>query len=289
MDGLLISVFAGCAAIAAAMPPWLTTDRLVVLAILLATFAVVLICDASDTRTARRSKAVARAAQPAARWAIALLVDADEASGTLRPVVQLLGPQLPCEITVDLQVGDGCGDVRLTTQRYFSEPATRTDLMLGTLALPAGVAVARAALYNWTVIVAGDGDEIARRCGPLAAAACLNEEGELQAPDLEPVPEVVRPPTVTPDPVRRLRWTIVFLCATDVIAIGGYLLTTLSAWLWFAAVPLFLVAGFLLITAAILLFASCPLCGRPTTVIARVGAQRCDACGGDFTLTPNSL
>jgi hypothetical protein len=289
MDGLSLSVFAGCAAIVAGLPTWLTTERLVVVVIPLATLALVLVFDALDKRAARRMKAAALAAQPAPKWAIALLVDADEKSGILRPSVQVFGPRLASDILVDLRVGDEHGEVRLTTERRFSAPATKNDLVLGTLTLPDGVPAAQAALWDWTVVLSNDGHEIARRCGPLTASGLVNDEGELQAPDLEPVPEEVELPGLTPDPVRRLRWTIGFLCATDGIAIGGYLLTTLTAWLWFAAVPLFLLAGLLLVAAGILLHAACPICGRTTTVVRRTGTQRCDACRGDFTLTPGPL
>jgi len=289
MEGLLPSVFAGCLATVAATPSWFTSTQLVVLAIPLAMVAAILLLDWWDRRAARRAKVASVAAQPKPQWAIALLVDADEKSGILRPIVQLLGPQLPSGISVDLHVNGEDGDVRLTTERRFSEPATRTDLVLGTLAVPDGVSVAEAALCDWTVVVSHDGHELTRRRGPLAAAPGLNDEAELQAPDLEREPEVVTPPPVTPDPVRSLRWTIGLSCTVSGIIIGGYLLTTLSAWLWFAAVPLFLLAGILLVAAALLLHTSCPLCGRPTTVFGRTGVQRCDACGGQFTLTPSPL
>ena len=289
MNGFLLSILAGFPAIAAATPAWLTSERLVILGILFVTVASVIVLDVHDKRAARRAKAAAVAAQPKPEWAVSLLVDADEKSGILRPIVQIVGPPLPSDITVDLHVGDESGEVRLTTERRFSEPATRTDLVLGTLAVPDGVSVAEVALCDWTVVVSHDGHEFARRCGPLAAAPRLNDEAELQAPDLEREPEVVPPPLVTPDPVRSLRWTIGLSCTVSGVAIGGYLLTTLSAWLWFAAVPLFLLAVVLLVAAALLLHTSCPLCGRPTTVLGRTGAQRCSACGGQFTLTPGPL
>ncbi len=283
MDGPA-SRLRGRPAIAAVASARLTSDGLVILGILLVASSR----SSSwtwDKRAARRAKAAALAAQPAPQWAISLLVDADEKSGILRPIVQLLGPQLPSDITVDLHVGDERGDVRLTTERRFSDPATRTDLVLGTLAVPDGVSVAEAALCDWTVVVSHDGHEIARRRGPLAAAPRLNDEAELQAPDLEPEPDVEPPPPATPDPVRHLRWTIGLSCSVCGCAIGGYLLTTLSAWLWFVAVPLFLLAAILLVAAALVLHTPCPLCGRLTTVVGRTGAQRCDACAR-FTLTP---
>jgi hypothetical protein len=289
MDSVPISVFARFAAITAALPAWLTTERLVILAIPLATLAVVVAYDVLDRRAARRVWAAACAAQPAPQWAIALLVDADEQSGILRPSVQVFGPRLSSDILVDLRVGDERGDVHLTTERRFSQPVTKTDLVLGTLTLPGGTPVAAAALWDWTVVLSNDGHEIARRCGPLSAAGLVNDEGELQAPDLEPVPQNLEPPTTTPAAVRRFRWTIGFLCATDGIAIGAYLLTTLAAWWWLAAAPLFLLAGLLLVVAGILLHTTCPLCGRPTTAAGRTGPQRCDACGGAFTLAPAPL
>jgi hypothetical protein len=267
MDHFLISICVACPVIAAA----------------------VVLLDQLDGRAARRLKALSDATQPAPRWAISLLVDADEKSGILRPILQLFGPQLPSDISVELQVDDADDGVRLTTERRFSRPATGTDLVLGALTVPDRLSIDRIAHSPWTVKVSHDGQEIARHRGPLAAAPCLNDEAELQAPDLEPEPEAAVPPPAPPVPVRRLRWTIGLASATSACAIGGYLLTTLSPWLWFAAVPLFLVAAVLLTAAAYVLHASCPRCGRLTTVIGRTGAQRCDSCRGQFTLTPGSV
>jgi hypothetical protein len=266
-------------------PGWLNSERIIVLAIPLAAFAVVVVVDALEKRAAGRMKDIALASQPAPKWAVALLVDADETSSTLRPMVQLLGPQLPSDITVYLRVGDKRGGVCLITERRFLDPETKTDLLLAMIVVPDGVSVAKVAFCDWTVVVSHGGHEMARRCGPLAAAPHLNEEGELQAPDLESVPDETKPPPATPSPVRSRRWTTGLSCAVSSIAIGGYLLTTLSAWLWLAAVPLFVLAGILLVAAALVLCTSCPICGRATTVIGRTGAQRCDACGGAFTLT----
>ena len=84
----------------------LTPDRFVVLCIPLAATVAVVLLDRWDKAAARRAKAAALAARPEPEWAISLLVDADEKSGILRPVVQLLGPQLPADITVNLHVGD---------------------------------------------------------------------------------------------------------------------------------------------------------------------------------------
>ena len=289
MDGLLIRVLAGYAALAATTSWWSRVEPLIVLAIPLAMATAIFVLDVRDKRGARRAKAAALAARPAPQWTIALLVDADEESRILRPIVQLLGPQLPADVAVDLQVGDERGDLRLASERGFSAPATGTDLVLGTLALPDSVPVARVALCDWTVVVTHDGREIARRRGPLAAAPHLNEEGELLAPDLEPEPDVVEPPPAIPAPVRHLRWTIGMSWLACSCAMGGYLLTTLSGWLWLAAVPLFLLAALLLVAAALVLYTPCPLCGRLTTVAGRTGTQRCDACSGAFSLTPGSV
>jgi hypothetical protein len=288
MDRLLLSVIAiGLAAATAAA--CLVSDRFVVLVIPLAAVAVVLLVNQGDKCVARRMEARNRAAQPAPKWAIALLVDADEESRILRPIVQLLGPQLPNEVTVTLRVCDQRGDVRLTTERRFSEPGTRSDLVLGTLAVPDGLLMAEIVRCDWAVMVSHNGHEIARRSGPLTAAACLNDEAELRAPDLEPEPKVVEPPPATPGPARNWRVTIALTSVSIGCATGGYLLTTLSAWLCFAAVPLIWLAGMMLVAASLALNAPCPRCGRLTTVAGRTGAQRCDACRAQFTLRPGSL
>ena len=286
MDGPKLLVIATGAAAALVASTRLTPDRFVVLGLLLAAIVAVVLLDRWDRAAARRAQAAAIAARPGPEWAISLLVDADETSGILRPIVQLFGPKLPSDINVNLHVGDERGEVSLATERGFSEPATKTDLVLGELAIPDGLPFEKAVLCDWTVAVSHGGRQIACRSGPLTAAGRDNDEGELQAPDLEPVPEMEPPPPSTPDPVRSLRWTIGLSCAGGAIAIGGYLLTTLSAWLWIAAVPLLAVAGILVVAAALLLHTTCPLCGRPTTIVGRTGAQRCDSCHQSFTLAP---
>ena len=286
MNGLLIAALATCAALTGALPAWLTTDPIVVLCIPLATCAAIVAMSALDKAAARRRKAAALAARPAPEWAISLLVDADEKSAVMRPIVQAFGPQLPSAITVSLTVADELGISRMTTEREFLDPQTKSDFVLGTLTLPDGVPIAAAALWDWAVVVRDEGRAIARRRGPLSASGLVNDEGELQAPDMEPVPDDAPPPAPAPIPVRHLRLTIGLAGVACGVTIGGYLLTTLTPWLWFAAVPLFAVASVLLVAAAWLLYAPCPLCGRPTTVMGRSGAQRCDACSGQFTLTP---
>jgi hypothetical protein len=281
-----LSVIAISLAIGVTAPAWLSADRLVVLCIPLATAVSVVLLDRWDKAAVRRAKAAAIAARPDPEWAISLLVDADEKSGILRPVVQLLGPQLPGDITVDLRVCDTSGEVSLTTERCFSEPATRTDLVLGTLAVPSGISVEKVALCDWSVVVSHNGSQIARRCGPLTGASHDNDEAELRAPDLELAPDEVEPPAPPPEPVRSLRWTIALSCAAGGIAIGGYSLTTLSAWLWFAGAPLIVVAGILAVAAALLFHTVCPLCGGSTTIVGRTGAQHCDSCHQAFTLAP---
>ncbi len=281
------------------MPSWLDADLLVVLAIPLATAVFLFLRDAVDRRRARRAGSAARAARsqppPDPQWAIALLVDVDEQSGMLRPIVQLLGPPLPADITIDLCVADESGCLRLDSARRFGFPAAWTDLVLGTLTLPDTVPMARAALCDWTVVVGHDGREIARRGGPLAAAPCLNEEGELQAPDLEqapdrdPEPDVRESPPATPDPVRNWPLTLSFSGACCGIAIGAYLLTMLTAWLWLIAAPVILMVALVLWACALLVYLDCPLCGRLTSVDGRTGRQVCDSCKRSFTLTPGAL
>ena len=298
MDGLLLSILAGCTTIAST-PSWLDADLLAVLAVPLATAAFLFVMDAVDKRRARRATSAARAAQlqqrPDQQWAIALLVDVDEQSGMLRPTVQLLGPQLPADVTIELLVADESGDLRLTGARRFSSPAAWTDLVLGTLTLPDSVCMATAALCDWSVVVGHNGREIARRGGPLAAAPCLNEEGELQAPDLErapdrePKPDAAELPRATAAPVRSWRLTIGLAGAFSGIVIGAYLLTMLTVWLWLIAAPIISIAAPVLWLCALTFYLDCPLCGRPTSVDGRTGRQVCDSCKRSFTLAPSAL
>ena len=286
MSDLLLSAWATCLAVTGAMAAWLTSDRIVVLCIPLATLAAIVAMNTLDKAAARRSKAAALAAQPAPTWAISLLVDADEKSSIVRPIVQAFGPPLPSDITVYLAVSDEDGVAQMASERHFVDPQTETELVMGTLTLPDGVSMEKAARWEWAVIVVHERGELARRGGPVSASGLVNDEGELQAPDLEPLPDVPEPSPTAPDPVRRLRLTTGLAGAACGVAIGGYLLTTLTAWLWFAAGPLFVVAGFLLVAAALVLYTTCPLCGLPTTVLGRTGAQRCSVCGETFRLTP---
>ena len=286
MNGLLLSVFASCPALLGTLPAWLTTERIVMLCVPFATCAAIVVLNTLDKAAAGRREAAALAARPAREWAVSLLVDADEKSGVLRPVVQAFGPPLPSEITVSLAVADEFGTSRMTTERQFVDPQTQTDFVLGTLTLPDGAPIETAVLWDWVVVVLDEGRAIAHRRGPLSASGLVNDEGELQAPDMEPVPDDVTPPARAPVPVRHLRPTLGLAGAACGVTIGGYLLTTLTPWLWFVAVPLFAVASLSFVAATWLLYAPCPLCGRPTTVMGRSGAQRCDACGGQFTLTP---
>jgi hypothetical protein len=264
------------------LPAWLTTQRLVLLGIPLVVAAAVVLLDLCDRRAERRARAAAQRTLPKPHWAVSLLVDADEGSGTLRPIVQLAGPPVPADVTVHLHVTGANGDVDLAGERRFSGAARRTDLVLGTLSAPAGVSVERVALCDWTVTVTDDGREIARRRGPLAAAGRLNDEGELQAPDLEPVPDENGPPTLRPSPVRSLRRTLGLAGSAAGISAGAYLLTTFSAWLWILATPAYLLAFVLVVAAGCLLHTTCPSCGGYTTVMGRTGSQQCDLCGTAF-------
>jgi hypothetical protein len=284
MSVLPVSACVMCLAVTGTMVAWLTTERIVVLCIPLATVAAIVAVDALDRAGARKRKAAATA-RPAPQWAIALLVDADEESGIVRPIVQAFGPPLPSDITVLLAVSDEDSAVQMTSERHFVDPQTATDLVMGTLTLPDGVAMEEAAGWDWAVIVVHERREMARRCGPVSASDLVGDEGELRAPDLEAVPEVPESPPSVPDPVRHLRLTTGLAGTACGLAIGGYLLTTLTPWLWFAAGPLFVVTGFVIVAAALVLYTSCPLCGRSTTVVGRTGAQRCDTCGDQFTFT----
>jgi hypothetical protein len=264
-------------------------EYLLSICIVPALVAAILLLDQLDRRAARRLKAKMGAPQRVGDWSISLLMDADEAAGVLCPTVQLQGPELTSAITVDLRSEREGGSPSLTTSRWFNKPAVGTDLVLGMIAVPVGVSVASAVQRTWTVVVGQDGRQIARRSTRLAAAECLNDEAEIQAPDLEPAPGPAVRPHATLVAVRHLRWTIGFTLAACSCAVGGYLLIMLSPWCWFAAVPLFLMAGTLLMPAALVRFTSCPQCRQTTSVVGRTGTHRCDSCGRQFSLMPGSL
>jgi hypothetical protein len=139
----------------------------------------------------------APAEQPAAPpdepppWSLALLVDADEQSGVLRPTLRIGGPRTPLSATVLLEVLDKRGAPRLTMVRRFARPEAKMDLTLGTLALPDRISADEAAGWDWSLVVHEGGEELARRRGPLASAGDLNGEAELEAPDLAPAPPAV--------------------------------------------------------------------------------------------------
>jgi hypothetical protein len=113
-------------------------------------------------------------------WGLSLLVDADEAAGVLHPSVQFIGPRPLAQATVSLDVIDGSGDVRLTTERAFQHPDLGTDLDMGTLALPDGASVDEAVRWEWQVTLRHGDEEVARQRGPLAGAGHLNDEAELE-------------------------------------------------------------------------------------------------------------
>ncbi len=117
-------------------------------------------------------------------WSLCLLVDADEVAGTVRPTIQVGGPRVPELAIVHLDVIDGLGDVRLTTERRFWYPDLGADLTLGTLAVSAGASVDEVARWDWRLTLCDGGGELARQRGPLTGAGLLNEEAELDVLDL---------------------------------------------------------------------------------------------------------
>ena len=79
--------------------------------------------------------------------------------------------------------------------------------------------------------------------------------------------------------------TVVVVVIAAACAAGGYFLTTVSAWLWLVAVPLFLVSLLLLLDALVMRFIECPYCSETTSVIrSRSGTHRCSSCKREFTL-----
>jgi WD40 repeat protein len=111
------------------------------------------------------------------------------------------------------------------------------------------------------------------------AAADTNPQQAADSPEVRPAP---RAPAAN---VRRPGLTAVLLCiAASACGVGGYLLTTLSGWLWLIAVPLFLIALLLLVSALFARSVTCPHCFRRTTVIfARTGDRTCTSCQRKLT------
>ena len=74
------------------------------------------------------------------------------------------------------------------------------------------------------------------------------------------------------------------MVATAVIcAVGGYYLTTLNAWLWLAAVPLFLLAFLLMLAWAFMRKTKCPHCSKLDWVSGKgPGTERCNSCKQEY-------
>src|SRR5665648_1278598 len=89
MNGLLISALATCAALTGALPAWLTTDRIVVLCIPLATCAAIVAMSALDKAAAFRLRAAALSS--ALMATIAAHVARGMQSTTIRSVVSQAG------------------------------------------------------------------------------------------------------------------------------------------------------------------------------------------------------
>ena len=84
-------------------------------------------------------------------------------------------------------------------------------------------------------------------------------------------------------PVRKPALTVVLLCIAAACAGGGYLLTTLSGWLWLAAVPLFGISLVVIMYALLTRFVTCPHCFERVIVMSRSGIHICVSCERRFT------
>ena len=96
-----------------------------------------------------------------------------------------------------------------------------------------------------------------------------------------------RVPPTRAAPLRTRRAAFLYLFLAVVFAAAGYLLTTVSAWLWLVAVPLFWMSLGSLIRALTALIAhdvTCPYCSQQTPVMRRLGTKTCGSCKREFTL-----
>ena len=83
-------------------------------------------------------------------------------------------------------------------------------------------------------------------------------------------------------PIRRRGWTVWLLTGGVWCILGGYFLTTVSAWYWLAAGPLFVVALGLMLAAAFMRQTRCPLCGKRSVVYDSHGSTTCGSCKGTY-------
>lgn len=85
-------------------------------------------------------------------------------------------------------------------------------------------------------------------------------------------------------PAHRPAVTVISLCVALACGAGGYLLTTVSGWLWLVAVPLFLASISLLLNALVTRIVTCPYCSQSMSVRSRAGTKVCNSCNREFTL-----
>ncbi len=129
-------------------------------------------------------------------------------------------------------------------------------------------------------------------CGALTAAPAPQPEDPARLPHAAPqrvaasgATNRVRPTRPAPLRTRRAAFLYLFLAIT--FAAAGYLLTTVSAWPWLVAVPLFWMSlGSLIraLTALIVHDVTCPYCSQQTPVMRRPGTKTCGSCKREFTL-----
>jgi hypothetical protein len=189
-------------------------------------------------------------------------------------------------ITVGVHADTRRGEPILGTARCFANPTAGTDLVLGSIYVPDGASFARATHGTWTVAVSHEGREIARRRSRLIAAASLNAEAELEAPDLEVEQELIRLPRTRLTPVRHLGETLALGLAACVFVAVGDLAAMASLWLLPPALVLIGVGGAFGYAASLKLFVPCPVCGNVTGVFGRRARQQCEICEHPFILVP---
>lgn len=163
---ILINVLAGFAATAVA---------LVVLAVLAASLeAGVRLIGRRRRRRRVRGRPVSKPSR-----SLALLVDLDEASGLLRPSVQISGPPPVRAAFVRVELVEGQGTMRLTLGRSFPPGGAGTELPLPAFAPPPDLTPAEVLRWRWDVVLEDSGGELARWEEHPALAGGVNPEGEL--------------------------------------------------------------------------------------------------------------
>ena len=119
---------------------------------------------------------------PPPSWSLTLLVEVDDDAGLLRPSVQLRGSSLPFGARLRLQVVDGSGLIRASSERSLPAWAIGAELALPAFTAPEGTTIEELLGWHWDLVLEDSRREHARWREHPAPAGALNAEAELDLP-----------------------------------------------------------------------------------------------------------